>query len=94
MRKGQSSFIDHDSFKAIEQAAPGFLDLLNKAEGQKAADLLMNYTSYNDPTGSETIIMSKTKVREIVSPQSGSTSTRYVPMGAGSGNNETLDYYG
>ena len=92
--EGTEFVIDHDSFKAIEQAAPGFLDLLNKAEGQKAADLLMNYTSYNDPTGSETIIMSKTKVREIVSPQSGSTSTRYVPMGAGSGNNETLDYYG
>ena len=92
--EGTEFVLDHDSFKAIEQAAPGFLDLLNKAEGQKAADLLMNYASYNDPTGGETIIMSKTKVREIVSPQSSSTSTRYVPMGAGSGNNETLDYYG
>jgi len=92
--EGTEFVIDHDSFKAIEQAAPGFLDLLNKAEGKKAADLLMNYTSYNDPTGGETIVMSKTKVRQIVAPYSGSTSTRYVPMGGGSSNNETLDYYG
>ena len=92
--EGTEFVIDHDSFKAIEQAAPGFLDLLNKAEGKKAADLLMNYTSYNDPTGGETIVMSKTKVRQIVAPYGGKTSTRYVPMGGGSSNNETLDYYG
>ena len=92
--EGREFVLDNDSFKAIERNAPGFLDLLNKAEGQKAADLLMNYTSYNDPTGGETIIMSKSKVRQIVSSGNNDTSIRYVPVMSGNGNNETLDYYG
>ena len=54
--------IDKDSTMAIQTAFPGFLSAINKAEGQKAVEILMNYASYNDPTAGEVIVIDRKEV--------------------------------
>jgi hypothetical protein len=54
--------IDKDSTMAIQTAFPGFLSAINKAEGQKAVEILMNYASYNDPTAGEVIVIDRKEI--------------------------------
>jgi hypothetical protein len=54
--------IDKDSTMAIQTAFPGFLSAINKAEGQKAVEILMNYASYNDPTAGEVVVIDRKEV--------------------------------
>ena len=54
--------MDKDSTMAIQTAFPGFLSAINKAEGQKAVEILMNYASYNDPTAGEVVIIDRKEV--------------------------------
>ena len=54
--------IDKDSTMAIQTAFPGFLSAINRAEGQKAVEILMNYASYNDPTAGEVVIIDRKEV--------------------------------
>ena len=56
--------IDKDSTMAIQTAFPGFLSAINKAEGQKAVEILMNYASYNDPTAAEVVIIDRKEIIE------------------------------
>ena len=54
--------IDKDSTMAIQTAFPGFLSAINKAEGKKAVEILMNYASYNDPTAGEVVVIDRKEV--------------------------------
>ena len=92
--QGKEFVLDADSYKSIEKSAPGFLDLLNRAEGDKAARLLEEYTSYNDPRGGETIIVNRTKLLKMVEPQQEKVVTKKVFVPVGGGFSETLDYCG
>ena len=92
--QGKEFVLDADSYKSIEKSAPGFLDLLNRAEGDKAARLLEEYTSYNDPRGGETVIVNRTKLLKMVEPQQEKVVTKKVFVPVGGGFSETLDYCG
>jgi len=85
--------IDKDSTMAIQTAFPGFLSAINKAEGQKAVEILMNYASYNDPTGGEVIVIDR---KEVISSEPQTTPPRSSPMlGSSSANfKEILDFVG
>ena len=44
--KGREFVIDADSTKSIEETFPGFLNAINKADGDAAIDVLRNYAEY------------------------------------------------
>lgn len=85
--------IDKDSTMAIQTAFPGFLSAINRAEGQKAVEILMNYASYNDPTAGEVVVIDR---KEVISSGSQTTPPRSSPMLSSSSTNfkEILDFVG
>lgn len=85
--------IDKDSTMAIQTAFPGFLSAVNKAEGQKAVEILMNYASYNDPTAGEVVIIDR---KEVIasSPQKEPMRTVVTSSGSKSNFKEILSFTG
>lgn len=85
--------IDKDSTMAIQTAFPGFLSAVNKAEGQKAVEILMNYASYNDPTAGEVVIIDR---KEVIasSPQKEPMRTVVTFSGSKSNFKEILSFTG
>ena len=85
--------IDKDSTMAIQTAFPGFLSAVNKAEGQKAVEILMNYASYNDPTSGEVVVIDR---KEFIAQAPMQTTTAVRPAPSGSSNNfkEILSFVG
>ena len=85
--------MDKDSTMAIQTAFPGFLSAVNKAEGQKAVEVLMNYASYNDPTAGEVVVINR---KEVIAQAPMQTTTAVGPAPSGSSNNfkEILSFVG
>ena len=84
--------IDKDSTMAIQTAFPGFLSAINKAEGQKAVEILMNYASYNDPTAAEVVIIDRKEIIEQEPMKTLPTIGR--PSSSGSNFKEILSFLG
>ena len=85
--------IDKDSTMAIQTAFPGFLSAINKAEGQKAVEILMNYASYNDPTAGEVVVIDRKEVM-VQEPQKASKRTTITPSEGKSNFKEILTFIG
>ena len=85
--------IDKDSTMAIQTAFPGFLSAINKAEGQKAVEILMNYASYNDPTAGEVVIIDR---KEVIAstPQKEPMRTTNISSASKSNFKEILSFIG
>ena len=85
--------IDKDSTMAIQTAFPGFLSAVNKAEGQKAVEILMNYASYNDPTSGEIVVIDR---KEVIAqaPMQTSSVVRPAPSGSSINFKEILSFVG
>jgi hypothetical protein len=85
--------IDKDSTMAIQTAFPGFLSAVNKAEGQKAVEILMNYASYNDPTSGEVVVIDR---KEVIAqaPMQTTTAVRPAPSGSSINFKEILSFVG
>mgnify|MGYP001171675897 FL=1 len=71
--------MDKDSTMAIQTAFPGFLSAVNKAEGQKAVEILMNYASYNDPTAGEVVVIDRKEVIAQAPMESESSTAPAMP---------------
>jgi hypothetical protein len=85
--------MDKDSTMAIQTAFPGFLSAVNKAEGQKAVEILMNYASYNDPTSGEVVVIDRKEVIAQAPMQTPST-VRPAPSGSSINFKEILSFVG
>ena len=85
--------IDKDSTMAIQTAFPGFLSAINKAEGQKAVEILMNYASYNDPTAGEVIVIDRKQIITQAPMNTPQSSTR-VAQRPSVNFKEILDFVG
>ena len=85
--------IDKDSTMAIQTAFPGFLSAINKAEGQKAVEILMNYASYNDPTAGEVIVIDRKQIITQTPMNTSQSSTR-VAQRPSVNFKEILDFVG
>ena len=85
--------IDKDSTMAIQTAFPGFLSAINKAEGQKAVEILMNYASYNDPTAGEVIVIDRKQIITQAPMNTSQSSTR-VAQRPSVNFKEILDFVG
>ena len=85
--------IDKDSTMAIQTAFPGFLSAINRAEGQKAVEILMNYASYNDPTAGEVVIIDR---KEVIAstPQKEPMRTTNISSASKSNFKEILSFIG
>ena len=85
--------MDKDSTMAIQTAFPGFLSAVNKAEGQKAVEVLMNYASYNDPTAGEVVVIDR---KEVIAqaPMQNTTAAGPVPSGSSNNFKEILSFVG
>ena len=85
--------IDKDSTMAIQTAFPGFLSAINKAEGQKAVEILMNYASYNDPTAGEVVLIDR---KEVIAqaPMKSEPTIRSAPAAPSINFKEILSFVG
>lgn len=86
--------MDKDSTMAIQTAFPGFLSAVNKAEGQKAVEILMNYASYNDPTASEVVVIDR---KEVIAQAPPDNKSRTILSGSSRSTNnfkEVLNLFG
>jgi len=85
--------MDKDSTMAIQTAFPGFLSAVNKAEGQKAVEILMNYASYNDPTAGEVVVVDR---KEVIAQAPMESTSTVPPAPSMSSNNikEILSFVG
>ena len=54
--KGPEYVIDSDSYRGIEEEAPGFLAALNDADAGEVPEVLRSYASYEGPAGRERIV--------------------------------------
>ena len=85
--------IDKDSTMAIQTAFPGFLSAINKAEGQKAVEILMNYASYNDPTAGEVVVIDRKEV-VVQAPMKSEPTIRSAPSTPSINFKEILSFVG
>ena len=85
--------IDKDSTMAIQTAFPGFLSAINKAEGQKAVEILMNYASYNDPTAGEVVVIDRKEVI-VQAPMKSEPTLRSAPSTPSINFKEILSFVG
>jgi len=85
--------MDKDSTMAIQTAFPGFLSAVNKAEGQKAIEVLMNYASYNNPTEGEVLVIDR---KEVIAQAPMESTSTVPPAPSISSNNikEILSFVG
>jgi hypothetical protein len=69
------------------------LSAVNKAEGQKAVEVLMNYASYNDPTAGEVVVIDR---KEVIAqaPMQNTTAAGPVPSGSSNNFKEILSFVG
>ncbi len=86
--------MDKDSTMAIQTAFPGFLSAVNKAEGQKAVEILMNYASYNDPTAGEVIVIDRKEVIAQAPMESASSTVPSMPSRPAINFKEILSFVG
>lgn len=86
--------MDKDSTMAIQTAFPGFLSAVNKAEGQKAVEILMNYASYNDPTAGEIIVIDRKEVIAQAPMESASSTVPAMPSRPAINFKEILNFVG
>ncbi len=86
--------MDKDSTMAIQTAFPGFLSAVNKAEGQKAVEILMNYASYNDPTAGEIIVIDRKEVIAQAPMESESSTVPPMPSRPAINFKEILSFVG
>ena len=85
--------MDKDSTMAIQTAFPGFLSAVNKAEGQKAIEVLMNYASYNDPTEGEVLVIDR---KEVIAqaPMESTSTVSSAPSKSSNNFKEILSFVG
>ena len=85
--------MDKDSTMAIQTAFPGFLSAVNKAEGQKAIEVLMNYASYNNPTEGEVLVIDR---KEVIAqaPMESTSTVSSAPSKSSNNFKEILSFVG
>jgi len=67
--KGPEFVLDNDTTTALEQNFPGFLDSLNKADYKGTLQVLQNYASYHNPSGT-TLMMQRVIIEKPIPMQS------------------------
>lgn len=67
--KGPEFVLDTDTTTALEQNFPGFLDSLNKADYKGTLQVLQNYASYHNPSGT-TLMMQRVIIEKPIPMQS------------------------
>ena len=67
--KGPEFVLDTDTTTALEQNFPGFLDSLNKADYKGTLQVLQNYASYHNPSGT-TLMMQRVIIEKPIPIQS------------------------
>ena len=67
--KGPEYVIDSDSYRGIEEEAPGFLAALNDADAGEVSEVLRTYASYEGPAGRERLVPVPVPQKEEVGKQ-------------------------
>ena len=67
--KGPEYVIDSDSYRGIEEEAPGFLAALNDADAGEVPEVLRSYASYEGTAGRERLVPVPIPQKEEVGSQ-------------------------